>query len=93
MSKMAIESTYSSHGLGDSGSNSNGLASTGVAASTVARSSRAGGGGNLDESDSLSLGGVEGRGKSVSGVLVVASLAGLGNGGLGASAGLGLYQC
>jgi hypothetical protein len=81
MSKLGIGSTYSSHSLSDSGGNSNWLAGTGVAASA----SLARGGGNLNKSDSLSLGGVESRGDSVGGVL-----SRLGSGNLGVGAGLSL---
>jgi hypothetical protein len=89
-----LSKTYSSHGLSDSGGNSDGVASTRVASSAVTRASRAGGGGNLNESDSLSLGRMASGSYSVSGVfgrlgLVIASLTRLGDLGIGTS--LGLY--
>lgn len=93
--------TYSSDSLGDSSSDGNGAASTRIATSTVSRSvtraSRAGAGGNLNNSDSLCLGGVEGVGSGLGGVLgrlglVITNLAGLSDAGLRSSTSLGLCQ-
>lgn len=58
-----MSSTYSSHSLGDSSSNSNCGASTRVIAGST------GGSGSLNKSDSLSLGAVDGGGASFGGVL------------------------
>lgn len=71
-----MSSTYSSHGLSNGSSHSNGLARIGAIASTVAGASLTGGRGDLHESDSLSLGGVEGGGHIVGSIL--SRLSGLG---------------
>lgn len=82
-----MSSTYSSHSLGDSSSNSHCGASTGLIASTTTRliAGTTGGSGSLNESDGLGLGAVDGGGASVGSVLSRLS-------GRGIRARLSLYQ-
>lgn len=74
-----MSSTYCSHSLGDSSSNSHCGASARLIASTT------GGSGSLNKSDSLGLGAVDGGGASLGSVLSRL-------GGRGIRAGLSLYQ-
>ena len=81
MSVRGISSTYSSHGLSDGSSNGNSATRT----RTRTTAGLTGGSRNLNESDGLGLGAVNGRSASASDVPS-------GLGGRGIRARLGLYQ-